>query len=157
LIKWDVSSIPSTNIVNDVTMQLVGWDWSDGPIDVYGIEVGDWDESEVTWNNWQARTKSLVLLGSFTQSDPGTATSFSDPDLTAWVQDWVDGDQANYGVILIRHDLETPGGDSFSAHEDTYDPNVYFAPRLVIDHVVPEPATLSLLLFGGLALIRRRK
>jgi len=146
LIKWDVSSIPSTDVVTNVTMQLVGWDWSNGPIDVYGIQVGDWDESEVTWNNWQGRTTSLVLLGSFTQSDPpGTVTNFSDPDLTAWVQDWVDGDQPNYGVILIRQDLETPGGDSFSAHEDTYDPNVYFAPRLVIEHTSGTTGPIQLL------------
>ena len=142
LIKWDVFSITATDEITDVTLEMSGWDYSDGSIDVYAIDQGDWDEATVTWDNWAATTKSLVLLGQLTSAGPAHIngqTTWSDPDLTTWVQDWVSGSQANHGLILKMHEDGSPGGDSFSSHEDTWASG--HAPQLTIDH---EPSTPTL-------------
>ena len=157
MIKWDVSSIPSSDVVTAVTLEMSGWDWSDGPIDVYGIEVGDWAEATVSWNSWAATTKSLALLGQLASAGPASVTGqtqWSDADLTALVQDWVDGDQANYGIILKKAGT-TPGVDSFSSREDTWASG--HAPQLKITHEIPEPITAVLLVGGILTLARRRR
>jgi hypothetical protein len=142
LIKWDVSVIAATDAITAVTLEMSGWDGSDGPIEVYAIDEGDWDESIVTWNSWEATTKSIVLLGYLTCAGPANTagqTTFSDPDLTTWVQDWVDGSQGNHGLILKMSNDGTPGGDSFSSREDTWASG--HAPRLIIAH---EPATVTI-------------
>ena len=158
LIKWDVSGIDAGDIVTDVTLEMSGWDWPDAPIDVYAIELGDWSEAVVTWDNWAATTKTLALLGQFSCAGPASVagqTTWSDGDLTALVQDWVDGDQANYGIIL-KMSGTTPGGDSFSSHEDTWADG--HAPQLIITHEVPEPISGVLLVSGlVLAITRRRR
>jgi hypothetical protein len=135
LLKWDLSSIPSTNVVMKASLQMTGWDGSDGAIDVYGIELGDWSESTVTWNSWATTSQSLVLLGQLTCAGPANTrgqTVFANSALTQWVQDWVNGNQANYGIILKMHDDGTPGGDSFSSREDTWASG--HAPQLVIQY-----------------------
>jgi len=154
LIKWDPSGIDPSHMITDATMELVIEEWPDGPIEVYGIKKGNWAEKTVTWSSWDATEKTLELLGSFTGvGPPGTVCTFCDPDLTAWVQAWVDGDQKNNGLILKW--AGTPYcGDQFTARETPWAKGA--PPRLVVESV-GEPATLSLLLAGGLTLIRRRK
>jgi hypothetical protein len=81
-------------------------------------------------------------LGQFACAGPADSagqTVFSDPCLTAWVQKWVNGSQANYGIILKMHDDGTPGGDSFSSREDTW--SYGHAPQLQINH---EPLTSTI-------------
>jgi hypothetical protein len=116
-------------------MQVVPNDYNDCTIEVYGVAEGSWEEDNVTWNNWDNSSKTLTYLGSFTYSTaPGTPASFSGSTLNSWVQKWINGQQANYGLLLKG--VADPGlGDSFSSHEDPYDPLVYFGPRLIITHV----------------------
>ena len=135
LVKWDLSGIPPGDIVTAVSLEMAGWDYPDGSIEVYAVNTGDWDEATVTWNNWAATAPSLVLLGELTSAGPaGSAgsTVFVDDDLTSWVQDWLHGAQDNYG-LLFKMGGSTPGGDSFSAHEDTWASG--HPPRLVIQHI----------------------
>jgi len=152
LIKWDVSSIPANDVVTSVTLQLSGEDSADAAIDVFAIDVGDWAEASVSWDSWAATTKNLVLLGQLTSAGPAhlgsnPQTTFNDSDLTAWVQDWVDGDRVNYGLILKM--TGTALQDVFSANDTTFSPTTNFAPRLIINHeAVPEPTTAMLLLGG---------
>ena len=88
-------------------------------------------------------------------------TTFSAPDLTALVQDWVDGDHANLGLLFkwsgyVGTDAANGHdgyGDTYLSKEHTGD---YIAPQLVVTYV-PEPATMALFLTGGLALLRRRR
>jgi len=116
LIKWDLSAVNPTTTVDNTCMELMNWDYPDGAINVYGIEAGDWDESSVTWNSWGNTSQTLNLLGSFTAPGSAAPAWFYNDNLTAFVQDWVDGDQTNYGIIL-KH---TIAGDSFSTEEDTW-------------------------------------
>jgi len=144
LVKWDLSSISGTDVVTAVTLEMSGWDYSDGAIDVYAIEVGDWAEATVSWNSWAATDKTLVFLGQLTCAGPANTagqTAFSNPELMAWVLDWISGVQNNYGLILKMHDDGSPGGDSFSSHEDTWISG--HAPRLIIQHI-PESAFATL-------------
>jgi hypothetical protein len=139
LLKWDISSIPITDVITGVDIEMTGWDDPNGTIDVYGIELGDWDESTVTWNSWASTTKSLVSLGQLSsvgQFLPHGHTIFSDNDLTNWVQNWVDGTQENYGLILKMSGV-TPATDSFSSHEDSLPASspTGHAPQLVIRHI----------------------
>jgi hypothetical protein len=157
LIKWDVTGIASNAAINSVTLEMSGWDGSDGPIDVYGIAVGSWEEETVTWNSWAATTQSLVLLGQLYCAGPANAvgqTTFSSNDLASWVQSWVNGSQANNGIILKMHDDGSAGGDSFSSKEDPW--SYGHAPQLKIAYQVPEPTTLILLAGGMLSIFRRR-
>jgi len=134
LIKWDVSAIHASDTVTSATLEMSGWDYSDGPIEVYGIETGDWDEATITWNNWASTTQSLVFLGHMVSAGPAAAsgpTIFSNSELADWVQKWVNGSQGNYGLILIMSEDGTPGGDSFSSRDSlTYG----HAPQLKITH-----------------------
>lgn len=135
LIKWDFAGIPATDVIVAVTLEMAGWDNPDGMIDVYAIAEGDWDESTVTWNSWEATPKSLVLLGQLSSSGPANTsgnTIFSNPNLTELVQEWISGNQANYGLIL-KMSGTAPVGDSFSSHEDTWESA--HAPQLVIYHL----------------------
>jgi hypothetical protein len=134
LIKWDLSTITSTDVVTDVVLELVANDSPDGPIEVYGVAQGSWEEDNVTWNNWDAMAKTLTYLGSLTLSSTGNPVNYSDPNMTAWVQKWVNGQQANNG-ILLKWAGPIGTGDSFSSHEDIYDPNIYFGPKLSVSHI----------------------
>jgi hypothetical protein len=160
MLKWDVSSL-TTDAVSDVTLNMSGWDGSDGAIDVYGIVAApnSWAETNVTWNSWAATSYSLVLLGQMYSAGPAATNGdsiFSSADLTAWVQSWANGTVANNGLILK---LSGPNpetgtrGDSFSSRQET---SYGHAPQLVITQV-PEPATLALLAGGLLSLVRRRR
>jgi len=157
LLGWDLSSIPATDVVTDVTLRIQQLDTGVESVYVYGIQEGAWDESTVTWNNWVG-TETIVLLGEMFNV-PSTSgnreyTTFNDPNLTAWVQSWVDGSQANYGLLFKWAGPPEAVGDTYLAREHSLWQS--YPTELVID-AVPEPATLALLLFGGLALLRRRK
>ena len=156
LFRWDVSSIPTGETVNDVTFQIYQayYTMPAADIEVYAIDEGDWEEGSnngtqggtgVTWSNWVG-TETLVYLGDM-EVIRGNCT-FNDPDLTAWVRDWVDGDQENYGIVLQYHSVvgqeERPGWDN---QYDEYFGNFYtkeyleanpesglIPPQLVIDY-----------------------
>ena len=92
----------------------------------------------------------------------GALSVFNDQDLIDLVQAWIDGSKTNYGLMLRWADESglghagAPSGDDYYAIFASKEHSTLTGPQLVINHV-PEPATLSLLVLGGLALIRRRK
>ena len=141
LIKWDFSSIPSTDVITNVTMEMSGWDNPDGVIDVYGIQEGSWTEDTVTWNSWAATPQNLVLLGQLTEAGPAATageTIFSNQNLTQWVKNWINQSQTNNGIILKMSGTNPPIGsigDSFSAKEEASVTGYGHAPQLVIQHV----------------------
>ena len=136
LIKWDLSSLHSSDTVTSVTLEMTGQDWPNGAINVYAVDEGYWAESTVTWNSWDATAnKSLVLIGQLTSAGPAStqgATTFSSVDLTQWVQDWVSGTQANHGIFLEMSGADRGRQDTFSSKETTWDYG--HAPQLIIAH-----------------------
>ena len=118
LIKWDLSSIGA---VGDVTLSIPQLDLGVQSVYVYGIQVGNWTESTVTWNNWVG-TETVVLLGEmfnlpWLAANPDVnLTTFANDNLTAWVRSWADGSQANYGLLFKW--AYFPGfGDTYLARE----------------------------------------
>jgi hypothetical protein len=161
LLKFDLSSIPSSATVLGVTLQATQTDgFVENGFNVYQL-TSDWNEGTVTWS-----TAPGVggLLGTMSVNPNWTnpvidgLSALSDPDLTALVQGWIDGSVANYGLNL---QIVGGGGDTLASKEDAGAP---FAPRLVIDYavtIIPEPATLLIWsLLAGLGIgvgWRRRK
>jgi hypothetical protein len=141
LIKWDLSTIATTDIITDITMQMSGWDNPDGVIDVYGIQEGSWAEDTVTWNSWASTPQTLVLLGQLTEAGPAAVageTIFANAQFKEWVKNWINGSQANNGIIL-KMSGPNPAtgtiGDSFSAKEEAAGTGYGHSPQLVIQHV----------------------
>lgn len=83
------------------------------------------------------------------------------PDITTIAQSWLTG--GNYGVAVLseetvyqRHAMRTR---DYGYPDDglTHEPAGAYAPRLVLDYTpVPEPASMSVLALGALALLRKR-
>ena len=148
LMKWNLSSIDPGTVLDDASLRIIQVDGAVDTVDVYGIEVGDWDEATVSWANWVG-TETVSFLGTMTNtpiSVDGGVTTFSSSALTASVQDWIDGDQENYG-LLLKWSGAVGEGDTYASREHaSLDP-----PQLIISSV-PEPGTIALLL-GGLCFV----
>lgn len=125
--KWDLSGIDTNAYIVDATFQVYQSNW--GPVgytvDVYAVDSGDWSEMSVTWNSWNSMTTSLDHLGSFIVKHftVGPCT-FTSPELTEWTQNWIDGDQENYGLLLKS--------------STTNIPQIVFYPREVTNQVDPQ-------------------
>jgi len=185
LMTFDTSGIPATDKVWQATLKLIQMDnvSQGGRRDltyrtaVYGINSGVYLENTTSWNNWvgMAGNSSYNPVDDYLASgdvsflgymgnepdlhDTGALCVFNDADLIALVQDWVDGNKDNLGLMLRWADdggVAPPAGTDMWATYANHENPTLNGPQLVINHV-PEPATLSLLVLGGLALIRRRK
>lgn len=159
LIQWDLSGIDSGAVVTDATLQLQCIEYGVGITDVYVIDSGAWTETGVTWNNW-VPTATDTLLGSMTDVPLNVGlTTFNNAALTTVVQDWVDGDRTNLGLVF-KWNSPAPSnsggeyavGDNFATREHT---GGYIDPQLAI--TIPEPATLGMVAGMGAALLFIRK
>lgn len=99
-------------IVEDATLNLFLYDpWGTIPDTNYVYPVdGAWIESTVTWNT----SPGYNLNHSFNFPDP--MAGWLDLDVTALVEDWVDGTYYNYGFYLRQLDA-TYGGFYFHTKE----------------------------------------
>ncbi len=150
LIRWDLSSILPGATISNATFQIQQIEYGVGDVDVYVIDSGEWTESEVTWSNW-VPTASDTYLGIMhdVPRDQGL-TTFNNSNLTAVVQEWVNGDRENLGLVFRWHGDPASGttrvGDNFAAREFDVDgyPD-YDPPQLVITYapmLVPDPSTI---------------
>ena len=130
LLKWDFSSIDPSAVIENASLRMIQCDGAVESVEVYAVDTGDWDELTVTWNNWVG-TETLEYLGTMTDisyHDGEGVTTFYSSELTDWVQDWIDGDQENYG-ILLKWAGAVSEGDTFATREhETLD-----APQLIIN------------------------
>ena len=135
LLKWDFSNLDPRTLVGKATLRMIQVDVGVQSVDVYGIDTGDWDVDTVTWNNWVG-TETLQFLGTMhNASYPDGVTTFSSSKLARRVQEWIDGDQANLG-LLLKWSGCVGNGDTFATSEHTY----FDPPQLIISTNVPPSA-----------------
>lgn len=115
----------------------------------------DWDET-ATWNNSfggngvDLGTEAVQNEDAISGLGPGIYLGELTINVTASVQAWSDGDENHGWAILL--DPDAYDGWRFASSENAV---VSVHPNLSV--TIPEPATLSLLVLGGLAMLRRRR
>jgi hypothetical protein len=94
-IQFDLSSIPPGSTINSAQLQVY-CSWVDPPVSVTVYEVmSPWGEMTVTWNNgplWYTTPSSQQSINS------GGWKSWN---VTAHVNDWLNGVHTNYGFTMI--------------------------------------------------------
>lgn len=173
-IEFDLSAIPQGGQIEKAELSLfnysIGWaNRGDCYVDVYGVtdswlegsggtyaDPGSYDpNTPITWNNRPpddgVSRDSLLFEG--IPNLPPTPSVSREPnewrtwDVTDLVRAWHDGSSPNYGLMLRA----SSGARIFPAFRSS-DSTADYRPTLVV-HYIPEPATLLLLLIGGLAAI----
>lgn len=101
-LKYDLSGIPYKSRITSAKLRLYeSWKNDNGDNGTTNIArvTQDWVDSEVNWNNMPA-TEGTYLSESV--SPPGVG-SWSDWDITALVQEWVDQAHPNYGLMIVNN------------------------------------------------------
>jgi hypothetical protein len=160
LISWDLSDIDPSATIEDVTFNIQQVDSGVETTDIYAVDTGSWTEMGVTWSSYETNSTDSYIGNMVNQPLAGGITTFSDADLTALVQAWVDGGHENLGIVLKYPGDPASGttavGDTFMTRENTQG---YIAPELVISYAapasvpVPEAATLTITYGEGAIII----
>ena len=155
IIKFDVSSIDSADIVSAATLSLYEHTAEDQhSVGTWSVKLQklrrDWVEGEVTWNIWKTGNNWSTAGAGNTSSDIYSATTatvtldgtvanafidWSDAQLTSDVQDFVSGALSNYGWRIQAPDIEDAGANrtrnafSLSDHSTSSQ-----RPKLVVVH-----------------------
>ena len=129
IIKFDVSSINSGDIVSDATLSIWEYAAEDGnSVGSWAVDLQkvrrDWVEGEITWNDWKTSTAWTTAGAADTTNDiyaavsatvtlDGTAAVAFVPwdgnTLDQDVQDFVDGSKSNYGWRVTAPSAESQG------------------------------------------------
>ena len=100
LIEFDLAAIPAGFVVNQASMEIwehLNCDFNINALEVYA-NLDVWDEATVTWNN--APAYGAAPLATSTGEAAGPACEWVKFDVTAQVQDWVDGVSPNNGFRI---------------------------------------------------------
>lgn len=118
LIYFDLSDYMGIT-VEDATLELyLCYPWGTIPDNNWVKLVdGAWDESTVTWNTKPDYNFNNSLWF------PSPMMGWLSLDVTAFVEDWVDGTYINYGFFLHQYDA-TEGGFSFTTKEGDLHPKL---------------------------------
>jgi hypothetical protein len=105
--------IPAGSSITQADLSVMALSSTGETVTVHRI-TSDWGESSVTWNSFGGAYDPAVL-GSFI-----VTFGWNTVDITALVQDWVDGAVPNFGVLLRQG--ATPGVQYWSSeYEINYD------------------------------------
>ncbi len=96
LIQFDLSAVPAGAIMTSAVVNFNVENDSKMPVRIHRI-TNAWTEYDATWNNI-AGSYDTNAVASFTPFPKG---QFYTADITALVQQWVNGSQPNYGLMLI--------------------------------------------------------
>lgn len=182
VMKFDVSSLAGKT-VTAVTLRLI--QTADNPppnrgtavfaptTEVYGVNIGDFDEATSTWQNYiggvgDAALASYLSSGSITNlgsmnnvaspggnGGPGGVVTFSAVGLNSLVQSWIDNSGTNLGLVLLNSatlsSAPTFGADviaRYAAHEN----ELHAGPELIVEYV-PEPSAVVSCFLGVAAML----
>ncbi len=157
LVQFDLSSIPVDAIIQSATLNLEATA-VDGilTIDVYQL-LESWAEGtsngssdDANWTNRDTGTAWTTAGGYFDataiDSLTASATGQHSWDITTLVQDWVDGTDANYGVMIASPDGGGNRTFSFDSREGTTAPQLiihYSVPNLAPTDITPNTASVN--------------
>jgi hypothetical protein len=99
LLKWSVTNIPGTAIVNSVRVKLQAFNPSTGTYRLYARNAA-WAESTATWANTNVAGNQGSEIGSFVPSTNGLHTITLNSAGIALVQGWLNGTISNNGVTV---------------------------------------------------------
>jgi len=124
LLKWDVSTIPPGSTVTSATISVNITNQSAGTYQIYQmrplLELGEWDESTVTWNSRGVRDDRI--LGDMACLALGRCTFSLNPTGRAVVQGWVNGTVLNRGLVILNTDVTD--GVAFDSRETANPPTL---------------------------------
>lgn len=156
-IKFDISSIP-VQTVNQAVMELYCYiDETTGSPAIYANRItADWNEDTINWNSHGA---AYTADGRATQT--GTVgIGWISWDVTFLVSEWLNPSNGidNHGLMLTTDNMQPDNRLTYYASEYSDDPSL--RPKLTLDfdepQIIPEPATLLLIISGLLAICRGR-
>ena len=142
VIGWDISEIPAAAAVQSASIVLNTLNIG-GPYTCFGL-LRAWNQAGVTWNEassgvtWGSpgaagvSDRDSLSLCSFNAGVTGPITINLNADGLSLVQSWVDGSQANNGIIIT--DSATSNGADFDSSESG---NAMNRPKLEIVYTVP--------------------
>lgn len=147
-IQFDVSGFGAGTVTSATLRLFHDFNGQNGV--TYNVHrvVDAWDEGTLTYNN--RPDLAVATSASLTIADFSTGV-WREFDVTALVQAWVDGAEANNGMALKRDPNSSPW--CYFRSKENLDGN---NPELVVN-VVPEPASMAALGLGAAALLRRRR
>ena len=145
-LKFDLSSISDDFIISSATLNLYATSSQTSPY-IYKAE-DDWDEEAITW---LTKPDSVGAI-----ADRGTWTTITDQWVSFDLYNWTYApDLADDALTIALYAYGNDGSNrSYFATKEYPDPDL--VPYLQITGI-PEPATIVLLGFGSLALLRRKR
>jgi PEP-CTERM motif-containing protein len=155
--QWDLSDLAGETVLSDGTFNLYGiWIQSDLGMTLYELTGGAFDEMTVTYNNYVgAGTLDDIVGAPLRTTYQGGGSWFELTIPQATLQGMVDGTIAGLAT-------RNPVGEYWNHCQATREREFHEMPErrtppYLVFEATPEPATMSLLALGGLAMLRRRK
>lgn len=120
LFQFDLSSIPSDEVIVSATLYLYVKNTTTNPENVHQV-TASWTETGATWNNI-ASNYNATAAATYT---PSASNVYVTSDITTLARSWMTG-TANYGVMIIS---TVSGNAQYASRED---PNAAHDPVLVV-------------------------
>jgi len=154
LLEFDISTLPSGESINSITLMLYYYSYSgDDPdgiqVKAYKLIRNDWVELQATWEIYKTGSDWTADGGDYVTSDPAGATLVM-PGSYGWVsfnvKAIVDDAVANEWSVaefLIRLASEDVDDYSILFYSNNYTGDTSLCPKLVIDYEPPPAAGRS--------------
>jgi PEP-CTERM motif-containing protein len=154
---WDLTDLAGETATSDGTFNLfVYWHQSTLGLALYELTGGAFDEMTVTYNNYVGAGTLDDIVGAplaTTYEDGGQWLALTVPQAT--LQGMIDGTIA--GLATRNPPTEYWNHCQATREREFHEMPERRTPPYLVFEATPEPATLSLLALGGLAMLRRRK
>ncbi|MCL6098498.1 MAG: DNRLRE domain-containing protein [Bacteroidetes bacterium] len=126
---FSLLSIPSNATITSAKLELYCSFKQNNPVISIGkAGVGSWSENWITWSNSPAFSATSA-------GNVGSLNSYTEYDVTNFVNDWYSGNQINNGFVIACGSSESSA--TFSSREGSY------SPKLIVNYSIlpsiPEP------------------